>query len=120
MVVSGDTVPSEGIRRYAAGADYLIHEAANLELMRVVGEELERSDVPISSARIARIAEVHTPTLELAGLARDARVRHLVLTHLIPPVPDVLPARRAFTRGMAERYAGPITVAHDGLVIELE
>lgn len=119
IVVSGDTTPSEGIRRYAAGADYLIHEAFNREFMRIAGEELEKIDVPISAARISRIADVHTSTLDLADLARDAQARHLVLTHLIPPVPNIMPARRAFTQGMNERYDGPITVAYDGMVIEL-
>lgn len=119
IVLSGDTTPSEGIRRYAAGADYLIHEAFNREFMRIAGEELEKIEVPISAARISRIADVHTSTLDLAEIAQNTRARHLVLTHLIPPVPNIMPARRAFTQGMDERYEGPITVAYDGMVIVL-
>lgn len=119
IVVSGDTMPSDGIRRYATNADYLIHEAFNSDFMRIVGEQLEQIDVPISASRITRIGEVHTDTISLAGIASEAQVKHLVLTHLIPPVPDMLPARRAFTSGMDEDYDGPITVAYDGMEIEI-
>jgi ribonuclease Z len=120
LVVSGDTTPSDGIRRYAAGVDYLIHEAFNADFMRIVGEQLEQIAVPISASRITRIGEVHTSTLDLADLAAQAQVKQLVLTHLIPPVPNVLPARRAFTSGMDERYEGVITVAYDGMEIALQ
>ena len=119
IVVSGDTKPSDGIRRYAVGADYLIHEAYNRDFMQIVGEQLEQIDVPISAARIGRIGEVHTDTLELANIAQKTGAKHLVLTHLIPPVPDVLPARQAFTSGMSDRYEGLITVAYDGMKIKL-
>ena len=80
---------------------------------------VERIDVPISAARITRIGDVHTDTLALADIARETRTKHLVLTHLIPPVPNILPARRAFTSGMEDRYEGPITVAYDGMKLEL-
>ncbi|MEM7359377.1 MAG: MBL fold metallo-hydrolase [Pseudomonadota bacterium] len=119
IVVSGDTTISPGVAKYAAGADYLVHEALNSTLMNLVGQELEKISVPISSDRIARIAEVHTDTLELAELAQTAQVKHLVLTHLIPPVPDIFPARQAFTSGMSDRYDGELTVAGDGLELRI-
>lgn len=119
VVVSGDTTVSDGIRQFAREADYLIHEAMNTTLMKIVGQELEKTSVPISAARIQSIADVHTGTLELAALAQETRTQHLVLTHLIPPVPDIYPARKAFTSGMAERYSGTITVAADGMEIKL-
>ncbi len=119
VVVSGDTTPSDGVRRHARNADLLIHEAFNQSFMSIAGEQLEKIDVPISAARIERIAEVHTATLELADIAAEAEVKSLVLTHLIPPIPDNFVARRAFVSGMADRYAGKLTVAHDGLWLDL-
>ena len=119
IVISGDTTVSEGVRRHARGADILIHEAMNLSFMSIAAQELEKLDVPISAARIARIADVHTPTLDLAKLAKETQVRSLVLTHLIPPIPDNFVARAAFTSGMSDVYEGKITVANDGLWIDL-
>ena len=47
--------------------------------------------------------DYHTPTLELAALARDAGVKRLVLTHLIPPIPDEGPLVEQLHR-RHERY----------------
>lgn len=120
IVVSGDTTISDGIREFAKDADYLIHEAMNSELMSLVGEELEKTNVPVSKSRIARIADVHSDTVELAKLAEEVRARQLVLTHLIPPVPDIFAARRAFTSGMNNYYSGPITTAYDGMILRID
>ncbi len=119
IVVSGDTTISDGVKRYAKNADLLVHEAFNQEFMSIAGEELEKIAVPVSAARIQRIAEVHSPTLALAEMAQEIGVKSLVLTHLIPPIPDIFIARRAFVAGMSDRYAGEITVAHDGLWLDL-
>lgn len=119
IVVSGDTRPSESVRTYAENSDYLIHEAFNRDMMSKVGETLEQINVPISAARIERIGDVHTDTIALAKLAQQSKTQHLVLTHLIPPVPDTFPARRAFMSGMSEYYSGRITMAYDGMRISL-
>jgi ribonuclease Z len=63
---------------------------------------------------------VHTNTRDLAAIEQESDVEHLLRTHLIPPVPDVMPARKAFTSGMSDRYDGPITVACDGMEIRLD
>jgi len=119
IVISGDTTVSDGIKRHSRGADILIHEAMNPSFMSIAGQELEKIDVPISAARISRIADVHTSTLDLAEIASDAQVGSLILTHLIPPIPDNFVARAAFTSGMSDVYEGNITVANDGLWIDL-
>jgi ribonuclease BN (tRNA processing enzyme) len=46
-------------------------------------------------------------------MARDAGVKKLVLTHLIPPIPNEGPAVEEFVRGMADIFAGELLVAQD-------
>ena len=41
--------------------------------------------------------------------------KHLVLTHLYPPV-----ERPTLRATIAAHYAGPITIAHDGAAFEIE
>ena len=120
IVISGDTTVSDGIRRYAKGADLLIHEAMNASFMDIAGQAIERTNVPMSSARFERIADVHTSTLDLAELAESTGVSSLMLTHLIPPIPNNFISRSAFAAGMSDRFQGEITVAHDGMRIDLE
>ena len=119
IVISGDTTPSDGIRKYAADADILIHEAINMAFSSTFSEALRETRFPVTDNRISAIANTHTSTLDLAALAEEAGARSLYLTHLIPPIPDSYPARKAFTSGMDSVYDGPITVASDGLEIDL-
>ncbi|HEY7294595.1 MAG TPA: MBL fold metallo-hydrolase, partial [Dehalococcoidia bacterium] len=112
-VFSGDTTACEALRRAAEGADLLVCEALhagmleqNIALLRASGNERV-------AALLEDVPSYHAPTLEVARLARDAGVRRLVLSHVIPPIANDGPQLAAFTAGMAELYAGPITVAQD-------
>ena len=62
--ISGDTVPTEDLRRFFEGCDYLVFDATFLE-----AERQKAADTRHSTARQA------------ATLARDAGVRNLILTH---------------------------------------
>jgi ribonuclease Z len=62
----------------------------------------------------------HTTTLELAEIARDASVKKLAITHLVPSIPPTDAAEATFVRGMAAIYPGPIVVGRDGMVIPIE
>ena len=47
-------------------------------------------------------------------MAQEAGVRHLVLSHLMPAVPpDDAKALESFTAGMADVFAGRLTVGRD-------
>jgi ribonuclease Z len=118
VVVSGDTRKSASVIQHAAGADILIHEALNGDLMGRAAGVAERVGKP----RLAKMARdtltYHTSPVEAADVAKAAGVKHLVLTHMVPGPTNFL-ARRLFVAGMTDHFDGTITLGEDGLELTL-
>lgn len=99
VVYSGDTRPTEAVRRAAAGADLLIHDAT------------------FAADQTARAHQTgHTTAREAGRLARNADVKQLVLTHISP--------RYAGDAGLLlqearDAFDGTVTLAEDGDTIEV-
>jgi ribonuclease Z len=92
IVYSGDTRPTEALRRAAQKADVLIHEAGGLDARRVL---------------VGRAG--HSTAGEAARQAAGAGVRRLFLFH----VPDdaLVPALLEEAR---RTFAGPVVIPDDG------
>jgi ribonuclease BN (tRNA processing enzyme) len=80
IVISGDTRPSDRLIRLAAGADVLVHEALYVPAVERLGAR-----VPNAPALKRSILSHHTPVEEAGRVAREAGVKKLVLSHLVPP-----------------------------------
>ena len=94
IVYTGDTGYDPMLGEWARGADVLLCECS----------------LPSELA----IAEHLTPE-QCGALAAAALPKHLVLTHFYPPV-----ERTDVRAAVAAHYAGPITLASDGTMFEIE
>jgi ribonuclease Z len=99
FVVSGDTRPCAGTVEAARGADLLVHEATFGDPEQARAEET-----------------MHSTAREAGRIAREAGVSRLVLTHLSTRY-DQDPSPLLEQAG--EEFQGKITVAHDGMVVEI-
>ncbi len=116
VVVSGDTKAIPAMVDAARGADVLVHEAMYVAQLDQARRMLAQGD-PRRAAMLDDMMSHHAGTLDIAAIARDAGVKHLVLTHLVPSIPPTDAAERLFTTGMSDIYKGTITVARDGMKI---
>jgi len=119
VVVSGDTKKVEKMVEMAKGCDILVHEAVNPQLVQMTITRLRAQNNVRAAVMSEEMIEYHTPTIQVAEIARDAGVRKLVLTHLVPSIPVADQADQMFIQGMSEIYKGQIVVGRDGMVVEV-
>lgn len=114
LFISGDTRVSERYLAAIQDADMVVHEAINSHLIFKGAEAFQRTGQEAKAKQATHVLEYHADTLELAKQAAKAKVRHLVLTHLIPSPTNFI-SRRMFLSGMEELYDGQITLGEDAM-----
>ena len=119
VVVSGDTIKTEKMIEMSKDADVLVHEAMDLQTLHRIIPMIQRGR-PRQAALLEDVTEYHASTTDVAEIARDAGVKKLVLTHLVPSIPPQDAAEKNFVRGMSDIYDGPIIVGRDGMTIDVE
>ena len=118
VVISGDTMQSAAVTREAAGVDLLVHDALSQPLLAV----LQRSAAALGRNNLAKvfhdITDYHASPQQAATTARDARVRYLLLNHIVPPIP--LPGlEQVFLADAPRIFPGPIRIGQDGDLLSL-
>jgi ribonuclease Z len=104
VVVSGDTRPSENLMRWSHNADLLVHECC--EMAKTSWNP--GCGWPTIEEKIRDLASYHTQPDQVGLVAREARAKRLVLTHLMPG------SDPAELKAAAEKhYGGPVTVGED-------
>ena len=112
-VFSADTAFFPPLADFAEGADILVHEA-------MLEEGIER--LVARTGNGARLREhllaSHSFAEEAGRIASDARVKRLVLNHLIP-ADDAEISEADWVTAVRKTWACDLTIARDGLVVEL-
>lgn len=118
LVITGDTGPTPAIERNARGADLLLHEALQPRMTAELTDALAARG-QANAAQITRdILNYHASPEDAARAAQRADVGHLILTHLVPPLPSAY-FYPAFLGDAPSLFSGPITVGEDGMLFSL-
>ncbi len=118
LVLSGDTIQSKNLQRFAEGVDLLVHDALAPHLVAIVTRGAEAAGRK-NIAKISRdILTYHASPVDAAAVARDAGVRFLLDYHIGPPLP-LAPLEDAFLEGVDAVYDGPLAVGRDGTTVHL-
>lgn len=108
VVFSGDTGPCPVLAEFARDADILVHEVIDLTLIeKTLGENLP----PLAVRSMMRhMAEEHTSAEEVGKLASAARVKQVVLTHVIPGGKE---SDSTYLEPLRRHFKGPAVLARD-------
>jgi ribonuclease Z len=98
------------------GADLLVSDSLNHKMSQTVSDSTEDVDNNISSIT-EDIQESHIRPEEAALVAKEAGVKKLLITHVLPPVPEFL--INPFLRDARDVFAGEVRMANDGTMAKL-
>lgn len=118
VVISGDTAASSSLVRAARGADLLVHEGLQPELVGLLHDSLAKHGQPAMAQVMRDILNYHASPELVAREAEAAGVKQLVFSHIIPPLPTRI-AYAAFLGRARQYYRGPVTVGEDGMFFSL-
>jgi len=106
VVFSGDTGPCANVVRLAHGADILVHEVIDVELLARRLRQLPNYDAVRN-----HLASAHSTPEQVGGIATRAGVGTLVLSHLVPGDLDVTEAE--WEARVAPCFAGEVVCGVD-------
>ena len=114
IVFSGDTIKCPSLVEASRGADVLVCEAFNYELMDRRIALLRNMNQPLAAGLLSDARDYHIQPKEAAEVAAEAGVKRLIITHLIPPIaPGSAGDLAEFSAGMSDIFGGEITIASD-------
>jgi ribonuclease Z len=118
VTISGDTAKSEALAALARGTDVLVHEALNPDMVADVESALAKAGRKRLAKIMSDIPSYHTSPVDAAETAKAAGAKTLVLTHIVPALPNRF-LHAAFLKGTKAVYAGPIVLGEDGMVFSM-
>jgi len=118
VAISGDTVYDERVVAAAQGADVLIHEALDPEMVGALKASFEARGNDRVATIMHDILDYHASPEDAARAAKDAGAKRLVLTHIVPPLPAKL-LYGIFLGEAEDLFDGPIMVGEDGVILSL-
>ncbi len=113
VTISGDTGPSKMLETVAKGSDLLVHEALQPEMVTKLADRLKAAGRPQTAQIMHDILDYHASPAQAAASAKAARVKMLVLSHIVPPYP-MRYLNAAFLGDAKSKFDGPLIVGEDG------
>lgn len=118
IVVSGDAAKSAELEKQAAGANILVHDALQPQLVAHLTTALESAGNDNVATITRDIIDYHASPEEAAQSAQSAGVNMLVLSHLVPPIPHSF-FYPTFLGDAENSFDGEIVVGEDGMIFSL-
>lgn len=116
--ISGDTVYHPGFIAASKGVDVMLHEALNRKMVSTIGAQMGERGFTNGEIIFEDILDYHASPEEAARAAQEAEAGHLILYHLVPPLPVKL-LEGPFLGDSKSLFDGKITVGRDRMLFTL-
>lgn len=117
LLVTGDTVASANVQKFAQGIDLLVHEALAPNLVNMMHDVAQKMGNTVVAKVTYDILDYHASPVEAAEIASNAGVGHLLYYHIVPPL--VVPGQESLFLNGADEIFPNYTVGQDGVMFTL-
>ncbi|MFN2098747.1 MBL fold metallo-hydrolase [Altererythrobacter sp. MF3-039] len=118
ICISGDTKKSANLESVCRGANLIVHEALQMEMVSDMQDILSANGNDSAAKIMLDIRDYHASPQDAAESAQAAGAQMLVLSHLVPPLPNAY-LYPAFLGDAPDRFDGKLVVGEDGMLFSL-
>ncbi len=119
VVISGDTVKTKTLPRFAKNADLFLCEALDVKTIMMLSEIAKELNNPLLSKQMEDVTDYHMTPVQAAEIAEEAGVEKLVYIHVVPPILNFI-IEPMYLEGTDDVFDGEIILGEDGMRFELE
>jgi ribonuclease Z len=117
VIISGDTLITDGLREHSESADLVVMDTMNYELVEAMEKVFRSLGNERNATIFYDIREYHPNVRDIAAFATEAQVARLALTHYAPSVQSKAQLRRVYVNPIREGYDGEIIAGGDGTTV---
>jgi ribonuclease BN (tRNA processing enzyme) len=121
IVISGDTAYSPGLVELARGVDLFVCEVIDLSIYNNLMAQAKAAEAKGTMNSVPKhVVETHSTTVDVGRMAAEAKVKTVVLSHLLPgsnrnavqEFPD-----SAYIEGVRKHFSGQVIIGRDAMVL---
>ncbi|TXT63322.1 MAG: Ribonuclease Z [Promethearchaeota archaeon] len=119
VVITGDTIKTDNLVKHCKKADILISEAISFKMINNLIAGAKKLGLERYAKILTDIQNYHMNPITAAELAKEAKVKKLVLVHITPPLSSEK-AQELYLMGVNEVFDGEIILGEDGMRFNLD
>jgi ribonuclease BN (tRNA processing enzyme) len=121
IVITGDTAYSPGVVELARNADFFVCEVIDLSIYNNLMAQAKAAEAKGNMNSVPKhVVETHSTTVDVGRMAAEAKVKTLVLSHLLPgsnrnatqEFPDT-----TYIEGVRQHFSGQVVIGRDEMVL---
>jgi len=119
VVITGDTVKTENLVKHCKNADLFFCEAISYELLNNIIKGANRLKLARYVKILTDIQNYHMEPIAAAELAKEAKVKKLIIIHVTPPITNDI-AEKMYMKSVGDIFDGEVILGKDCMKFKLD
>ena len=119
VVITGDTVKTESLVEHSQNADLLFCEAISYKMLNNIIKGADKLKLIRYVKILTDIQNYHMEPITAAELAKEAKVKKLIIIHVTPPLTKEI-AEKIYMDGVDEIFDGEVILGKDRMKFKLD